>query len=501
MKKRYLCVVMLAVSLLSWAASSGKDAAYGEHTKTHRDEIPPKIVVIPVRGDIDRALVVFLRRGIERAMDEGAGLLVFDINTFGGRVDSALQITTLIGSVRGAQTAAFITTSPEGLGVSWSAGALISFACSRLFMAPGTSIGAATPVYLTQEGTQAAEEKTVSAVRTQIAALAEKNGYPVDIARAMVDADIELYEVETDKGLVVLTGDEISTLIADGATVKKGRIVSRKGKLLTLTANESERYGVSSGTVVGIKELAAALGVESWEISELTLTPADRAVSVITGPGVTGVLVLIGLLALFFEITTPGFGVPGTVAVICFGIVFASYALLGTVGNIELLLFVIGLVLLVIELFLIPGFGVVGIAGILLVVLSLVLSMQGFVWPRYEWEWSVFRRNILVVLTGSVGAIAAFAVLASVIPRVKLFSRLTLQTEQTPDQGYTVQPPGSTALLVGKKGCAITTLRPSGKAEFGGEVLPVETDGEFCSAGDPVQIIEVSGNRILVRRC
>jgi membrane-bound serine protease (ClpP class) len=317
MKKRSLCVVMLAVSLLSWAASSGKDAAYGEHTKTHRDEIPPKIVVIPMRGDIDRALVVFLRRGIERALDEGAGLLVFDINTFGGRVDSALQITTLIGSVRGAQTAAFITTSPEGLGVSWSAGALISFACSRLFMAPGTSIGAATPVYLTQEGTQAAEEKTVSAVRTQIAALAEKNGYPVDIARAMVDADIELYEVETDKGLVVLTGDEISALIADGATVKKGRIVSRKGKLLTLTANESERYGISSGTVVGIKELAAALGVESWEISELTLTPADRAVSVITGPGVTGVLVLIGLLALFFEITTPGFGVPGTVAVIC----------------------------------------------------------------------------------------------------------------------------------------------------------------------------------------
>ncbi|MBN2324348.1 MAG: nodulation protein NfeD [Spirochaetes bacterium] len=491
---------MLAASLLSWAGATGTNAAFGGDGSQGAEEILRKIVVIPVQGDIDRALVVFLRRGIDRALSEGAGLIVFDINTFGGRVDSALQIATLIGSIRGAQTAAFISTSPEGLGVSWSAGALISFACSRLFMAPGTSIGAAAPVYLTQEGTKAAEEKTVSAVRTQIAALAEKNGYPVNIARAMVDADLELYEVDTENGLVVLTEDEISALIAGGTDVKKGRIVSRKGKLLTLTANESERYGVSSGTVDGMEELREAIGVESWEVSEFFLTPADRAVSVVTGPAVTGILVLIGLLALFFEITTPGFGVPGTVAIVCFGIVFAAYALLGTVGSMELLLFVVGLVLLIVEIFLIPGFGVVGIAGILLVVLSLVLSMQGFVWPRYEWEWGVFRRNILVVMAGSVGSIAAFAVLASVVPRVKLFSRLTLKTEQTPELGYTVKEPGPATLLPGKRGIAVTTLRPSGKAEFDGEVLPVETDGEYLSAGDPVEIIEVSGNRILVKR-
>jgi len=495
MKMRVLCTAVLAMIVLSAAAVSGEEGS------RRREDTPRKVVVIPVQGDIDRALVVFLRRGIERALEEGAGLLVFDINTFGGRVDSALQITTLIGSVQGTETAAYITTSPEGLGVSWSAGALISLACGRIFMAPGTSIGAAAPVYMTQEGTQAAEEKTVSAVRTQIAALAEKNGYPVNIARAMVDADIEIYEVRTDNVLLVLTADEIAALGADGTAVEKGMIVSAKGKLLTLTAKESERYGLSFKTVTGIEELVRSYDIESWEISTDTLTPADRAVGVITGPAVTGLLVLIGLLALFFEITTPGFGVPGTVAVICFGIVFAGYALLGTVGSIELLLFVIGLVLIVVELFLIPGFGVVGIAGILLVALSLILSMQGFVWPRYEWEWSVFRRNIFVVAAASAGSIAAFAVLASVLPRLKPFSRLTLQTEQRVEEGYSVQEPASGARLLGKKGSAITTLRPSGKADFDGEVMPVETDGEFLSAGCTVEIIEVSGNRILVRRC
>ena len=495
MRIRILTVTLItiAIAFLSSVSVSPNDTEPG---------VPPsKVRVIPVRGEINRSMVVFLRRGIERASREGVDQIIFDINTLGGRVDSALQMTTLIGSVRKAQTMAYITTSPESLGVSWSAGALISFSCSRIFMAPGTSVGAAAPVYMTQEGTQAADEKTVSAVRAQFAALAEKNGYPVNIARAMVDKDIEIREVWVDGALHVLTQDEIEDLRRSGETVESGKMVSQKGKLLTLTAKEMERYGVSSGTVDSFEDLLDSLGITSYELAVAEETVADRAVGVITGSAVTSLLIAIGLIALFLEITSPGFGVPGTVAIICFGIVFASYALLGTVGSIELILFVIGLVLLIVEVFLIPGFGVVGISGIALIVLSLILSMHGFVWPRYNWQWSIFRRNILVVVSSAVGSIAVFALLASLMPQVRLFSRLTLQTEQTADLGYTVQEPNAVDTLLGKKGKAVTTLRPSGKAEFEGEVFSVETDGEFLSSGDSVEIIEVSGNRIVVRKC
>jgi membrane-bound serine protease (ClpP class) len=475
-------------------------AVYGEGETPSRDS-PSGVWVIPVRGDIDRGMVVFLRRGIERAVREGAEFLIFDINTFGGRVDSALQITTLIGSVDEAETIAYITTTPESLGVSWSAGALISFACSRIFMAPGTSIGAAAPVYMTQEGPQSAGEKTVSAVRAQIAALAEKNGYPVNIARAMVDTDIEIREVRVGGEIRVLTEDEIEGLERGGENPERGRIVSQKGKLLTLTAKEMERYKVSSGTVADTEKLLESLGIGGGQAVTVEKTVADRAVGIITGSAVTSLLIVMGLIALFLEITSPGFGVPGTVAIVCFAVVFASYALLGTVGSLELILFVIGLVLLIVEVFLIPGFGVVGISGLILIVLSLILSMQGFVWPQYNWQWAIFRRNILVVVSSAVGSIAVFALLASLLPQVSLFSRLTLQTEQTADAGYTVQELGAEARLLGKRGKAVTTLRPSGKAEFESEVLSVETDGEFLSAGDSVQIIEVNGNRIVVRKC
>ncbi|KKL48302.1 hypothetical protein LCGC14_2326880, partial [marine sediment metagenome] len=124
-----------------------------------------KVYFIPVHGEINRSLTIFLRRSIEKAENEGAGYIVFDIDTFGGRVDSALQITTLIGSADFAKTVAYVTISPESTGVSWSAGALISFSCSSIYMAPGTSMGAAAPVTVGAEGSQAASEKVVSAVR------------------------------------------------------------------------------------------------------------------------------------------------------------------------------------------------------------------------------------------------------------------------------------------------------------------------------------------------
>ncbi len=462
------------------------------------------VFIIPIKGEINRSLVVFIRRSIEQAKTKNADVILFDINTFGGRVDSALQIATLIGSAEPAQTVAYVTSGPESTGVSWSAGALISFSCNRIYMAPGTSLGAAAPVIMSPEGTQAASEKVVSALRAQVAALAEKNGYPVGIARAMVDADIVLKEVYVDGTLTVMTDEELKDAQREakksGKTIEEGKTVSSAGKLLTLTAGEMERYGVSSGTVRDTSVIFRDLGVENPRVTDLAPSAADRAVDFITSSAFTSLLIIAGLVALFIEITSPGFGVPGTIAIICFAVVFAGYALLGTVGSVELIMFVMGLILLVLEIFIIPGFGVAGITGIILIVASLVLSMQGFVLPSFEWQRGVLRRNLLVVGLSMVSSFVIFGVLAYSLPQLRLFSRLTLGASQKAEEGFTVQTKEE-GELVGKRGTAVTTLRPSGKAEIGEEILYVETDGEFVESGTPVEVVEVSGNRIRVRKC
>lgn len=459
------------------------------------------VYVIPIEGQIDRSLVVFLRRGIEQARRAKAETIVLAIDTFGGRVDSALQITTLIGGADPIRTVAYVPASPAGTGVSWSAGALIAFSCQRIYMAPGTSLGAAAPVTQGAGGLEAAPEKAVSALRAQMAALAEKNGYPTAVALAMVDTDVELQEVYVGGELRVATTDELPELErqarGEGRSLEKGRVISPKGKLLTLTAGEAERYGVSSGTVAVLEELTGLL--EAGEVRRLEVNAADRIVSVLAGPAVTALLVLVGLVALYLEISTPGFGVPGTIAIICFGLIFAGSALLGALDSLELILFLLGAVLLIVEIFLIPGFGVVGISGIALMVLALVLTQQPFAWPRSAWQWGVFLRNLRNVGLGFVGSLVAAFVLLRLFPAVGPFRRLILGSSEQAGEGYTVQGP-ETAVLTGRKGRAVTDLRPAGKAEFDGEVLAVESDGEYVEAGSPVQVVEVAGNRIVVRK-
>ncbi len=463
----------------------------------------PGVYIIPVNGDIDRALTVFIRRSLAAADAADAGTIIFEINTFGGRVDSALQIATLIGSTK-AETIAFIPAIPESTGVSWSAGALISFSCNRIFMAPGTSMGAAAPVYQSTEGMQAAEEKTVSAVRAQMAALAEKNGYPKDAALAMVDSDIELVEVEINDRIMLSSAAELDLLKeeteAAGGTFKKGRTVSAEGKLLTLTSNEMLRYGISSGNPEDREQLFALLELENPDVTEAEESGPDTLITIITGSALTTILIILGLGALYMEITSPGFGIPGTLAIIIFAVIFISNGMLGYVGSLEILLFIAGIVLLVVEIFLIPGFGAAGISGILLIAASLLLSRQGFVLPEFEWQTEILKKNLLTVGIGVFGSIIFIAVIIQLFPRVGFLNRLILQTRQMPADGYTMQQPETAGTRIGSTGKAVTTLRPAGKAVFSGETVVVETDGDFLEAGTPVVITGADSNRIIVKK-
>jgi membrane-bound serine protease (ClpP class) len=465
--------------------------------------------IIPLKGDIEPFRLVYLRRSIEKATD--ADRIIFDINTFGGRVDTALQITTLIGSLDETETIAFISAGAESLGVSWSAGALISFSARKIYMASGTSMGAAAPVYQSAEGITMAPEKTVSAVRGQMAALAEKNGYPEAAALGMVDMDVIVREVTINGKKQLIRESDLESLenkvTQENGEMGIGPIISGEGKLLTLTAGEMEKYGISSGTVKNRADLLNSLGLTEEDAIIMEETSADKLVALITGGILTSLLITVGLVAIYLEISSPGFGLPGTAAIIAFSIVFLGGALMGTMESLELLLFLLGVALLAVEIFLIPGFGVTGISGLVLMAAGLILSRQDFIIPAFEWQTEVFLRNMMLVL----GAIVSSGILAALImtffPRLPLFNRLiltypgsALSESSHPGENVPEHPNGEMLRKPPRTGTAVTDLRPAGKARFDGEILPVESDGEYIKAGTAVSVIEQSGNRIKVKK-
>lgn len=469
---------------------------------------------IPVRGDIEPSLAAFVRRESQAAVKGGAAFLVYEIDTFGGRVDTALQISSYIGSLQDVRTVAWVRSGPDSMGVSWSAGALIALSCDDIFMAPGTSIGAAAPVSVGADGkTEALGEKTVSAVRSQMAALAEKNGHPAGIALAMVDMDAELWEIKVAGETRAATLAEVERLEKERpGEVERIVVVSPKGKLLSLTANEAERLGLARGIAEADADLLSAIGAAQDDSFESAPSVWDDLVALLASGPVQALLILVGLVALFLEINSPGFGIPGVVALIAFMGVFGVSALLGSVGSLELVLFLLGLALLAVEIFVLPGFGVAGVSGLVLISASLVFSMQDFVVPEHPWEWELLGRNLLVVALGLVAAIGGIAAIALAGPRIRLFDGLTLKTRITgtaggpdPDAGpVPLEAPepdeaAGYAGLVGKEGRAATTLRPAGKAEIDGRILYVEADGAFVEEGARIEVVRVRGNRIVVR--
>jgi membrane-bound serine protease (ClpP class) len=459
-------------------------------------------------------MAVFVRREGQKAQDEGAEFIIFEIDTFGGRVDTALQISSFIMSLKNTRTVAWVNTGADSMGVSWSAGALIALSCSEIYMAGGTSMGAAAPVSVGPGGTaEASGEKTVSAVRSQMAALAERNGHPGGIALAMVDTDVELWEVQVDGGSRALTLEELERLekaSPAGEKVERIGLISPKGKLLSLTSGEAVRYGLARGIADDREALLAALGAFG-AAAESSPRMSDGLVSFLTSGPVQTILILLGLVLIFLEINTPGFGIPGVGAIVAFLLVFGSSFLLGRVGSAELLLFLLGLGLLAVEIFILPGFGVVGIGGIVLIGVSLILSMQDFVIPRFDWEWDILGRNAAVVSIGIVCAVVGIVFIALLGPKIRLFDRLTLQTRingtangpagagPLTEEGLQLENDRACQTLAGKTGVTVSILRPVGKAEIEGRLYAVEAEGAFIEPGNKIQVIQVQGNRITVR--
>lgn len=417
----------------------------------------PVVYVAQVDGTIDLGLAPYIERVLREAQASQATAVVLQINTFGGRVDAAVQIRdALIKSP--VNSIAFIDSR------AISAGALISLATNAIVMTPGATIGAATPVQSSGTETQPVSEKTVSYVRKEFGATAEARDRDPLVAQAMVDADVEI------PGLI------------------------EKGKLLTLTTKEALQIGLADAQASTLTQALDELGIRNARIVQTSTNWAEEVVRFLTHPVVSSLLVTVAMLGIIIEIRTPGFGVAGALGIAALGLFMWGHWLVNLAGWEELLLAAAGILLLLVEAFVIPGFGIAGILGILAFLAAIMLSTVG--------EGASF--NALIDAATRLGISLVIAILASLLllrflPRTRFGRHLVLQTGLEAGSGFTSEPLREHE-LVGLTGTATTTLRPAGIADIQGQRIDVVSDGEYIEAGSTIRVDHVDGNRVVVRR-
>ena len=418
-----------------------------------------KVLQLEIKNDIDPRMSRYIELGLDAAKVGEYDLVVIEMDTYGGLVTDAKDIVERLLDF---DKPVYVFINKDAA----SAGALISIACDSIYMAPGASIGAATVVMGQGE---AAPDKYQSYMRSTMRSTAEHTGRNPEIAEAMVDENIEI----------------------EGVT--------RAGEVITFTTSEAIKYGFCEGEVSSIKELLAKAGVSDYEIDEFEISTVEKIIALFLNPFVSGILIMIIVGGLWFELQSPGVGFPILAAIIAAILYFIPYYLNGLAANWELVLFVVGIILIAIELVAIPGFGVLGITGIILTVSSLVLVMLGN--DVFDFTLVPFK-EIFTATATTLGAFAASFILLFLagvrLTNTQFFQRVALSTVQNRSEGYTAK--FRTESLMGATGKAFTVLRPSGKVLINGEVYDGYTRGEFILKDDPIVVISEEGTTLLVKK-
>jgi membrane-bound serine protease (ClpP class) len=447
----------------------------GEQNGRCADTTPRRVYVIPIRQDITSSLVYVVRRGVKEAMAAKADLLVIDMDTDGGSLGAMMDIIDVINQFKG-PTVTYVNTK------AFSAGALICFSTQHIYMAPQSVIGAAAPVQMAPGGggieslPDTVEVKMVSAVSALIRTEAEKNGYNVDLVDAMVNKSKEFK-----------IGD---------------KVINEKGQLLTLTDKEAaEEYGkppkplLSSGTIPTMDALMDKLGYAGAERTAIESTGAEKLGTWINT--ISPILLIIGIIGIYLEIKTPGVILPGIIGVLAFLLYFLGGYVAGLSGMEWVIVFVVGLALVISELFVHPGTILPGLAGLILIFIALVMAMVDMypgtpAFPTLP-QLSLPMENIMIALGVS---LVIMAVLARILPKTSVYRVLVSQGAS--GVASVAAQERKQASRVGERGVALSNLRPGGKAQFGSDILDVITQGEMIGKGQAVRIIGHSGAEAIV---
>ncbi|MEM6735315.1 MAG: NfeD family protein [Bacteroidota bacterium] len=412
-----------------------------------------------IRSDIDPRMSRYVDLALENAREIEADLVIVDMDTYGGIVTDAKDI---VENIMTFDKPVWVFINNDAA----SAGALISIACDSIYMAPAANIGAATVV--TADGA-AAPDKYQSYMRSTMRSIAEEKGRDPKIAEAMVDQTIEIDSV------------------------------TKEGQVITFSTTEAIKFGFCEAKVNSIEEVLERNNIEDYEITTYQLSSTENIIAIFLNPFVSGILILVIVGGIWFELQTPGVGFPIAAAILAAILYFVPYYMNGLAENWEIIAFFLGVILIAVEVFVIPGFGVAGILGITLTIGSLILVMVNN--DNFDFSFvpfSAILTAVIVVVTAMAGSVVLFIVAGASFATTKAFSRLTLTDTMPKDDGYTSTYYSDE--LIGKEGIAQTILRPSGKIMIEDELYDAYTRGDYLNKGDKVIVTSAEGTSLKVKR-
>jgi membrane-bound serine protease (ClpP class) len=432
---------------------------------------------------IDPATVFYFVRAYAHAEEASADAVIIDIDTPGGRVDSMLEIRNRIIESP-LRTYAYVHAAI-------SAGALVALSTDGIYMAPGSTIGGAQPILGTgAELAPSVDAKITSILRSEVRAtlreLARKN--PSRWTEEQLD-----YVIQVSEAFITPPSEDVMSIYVSG------EVVCHKDELLTMDWEQAVQEHLAVARVETFDDVVRDLGYESAQVRQVNLTWSEELARFLTKSSVTALLLLVGLLGIYLEIKTPGFGLPGIVGITALTLFFFGAYVADLATIVEPLMVIAGIILLGIEVFVLPGFGLPGILGILLIVFGLLLALVRLPPPEFEFSLLYFRAGLTTLALTFVLLIIAVTILAKYLPKSSLWRRLELQPATTSPPTVPL-PPGvdKSPVTPGATGRALSDLRPAGRAEIAGEPYDVVTAGEYIERGSAIRVTQVTGSRVQV---
>ena len=421
--------------------------------------IRPKVFIMELKSEIDPRTNRYTQLALEEATDQNADVVIIEMDTYGGALTDADDIRTMILEYQ-APVWVFINKDAA------SAGALISIAADSVYMASGASIGAATVV---QGGTgEAAPDKYQSYMRSIMRSTAEAQGRDPRIAEAMVDENIEIEGITT------------------------------KGEVITFSTSEALKYGFAEARVNSIEEILERNNMEDYEIIRYEVSTSEKIISFFINPFISGILILIIIGGLYFELQTPGVGFPLAASLLALVLYLIPYYLNGLAENWEIIAFFIGLGLIIVEIFVIPGFGVAGIAGLFLTIGSLILIMLNNNLFSFDFvPADDVMKAVIATIAGMLGSLVLIFAGGLRFANSSAFKRVSLEDIQDSKKGYTAN--FREISIIGKEGVAYTVLRPSGKVLIEEEIYDAYTRGDYVEQGTKIVVVDDRGSGLKVK--
>lgn len=472
-----------------------------------RDADPAKPYWIVLHGPIFEPTANFVQRHLEAAERAGAKTIVIEIDSPGGELHACLELCEKIQEVDPrATTIAYVPR--EAL----SGAALATVACDERYLAPGARLGDVGVIESAHGGAfRFADAKLRSDVALRAREFATKSGVPPAFAEAMVDKDLEVFKYANES-----TGEEgyfsAAEIAArpDAADWKQGELVfeSRKDNFFEVSGKRAGELGIATGLAASEEAFLEAIGLERMPPRH-RWTWTDSAAAFFNHPLVSFLLIAAGLIALYVEFSAPGLSVGGLLAGLCFVLFFWSHFFGGTAQWLEVILFATGVVFLLCEFTVLPGFGVAGVTGLVLVIGSTILAMQSFVLPAEPADWRALSISAVVTIGACVASTALLAVLIRYFHVLPGLGKMVLKPEAYDPSGgefdadgkkFAGGGSGAEPLFVGDWGVAVAPLKPTGIAEFADRRFSVSTQGEYLEAGEPVRIVALRGRKIVVER-